>query len=219
MERTKVVVVDDHAMMRAGIRMLINAQSDMEVVGEAGDGKGAIERAVALHPDVILLDLSMPGLGGIAAVERLRKESPKTRVLILTMHEDPEYLRQALEAGASGYLVKRAADTELLTAIRAVRRGEAYVYSSLTGALLDMAFEKSQKQEVADQPADLSTREKEVLRLLALGHTNQQIAGILFLSIKTIETYRARIMEKLRLPTRAELVQYAIKHGLLNINE
>ena len=219
MERTRVVVVDDHAMMRAGLRMLINSQSDMEVVGEADDGRGAIEQAMALRPDVLLLDLSMPGLGGIVAVERVRKESAKTKILILTMHEDPEYLRQALEAGASGYLVKRAADTELLAAIRAVRRGEGYIYSSLTGALLSMAFEKGKKREETDRHADLSKREIEVLRLLALGHTNQQIADRLFLSVKTIETYRARITEKLQLPTRAELVRYAIQHGLLTPDE
>jgi two-component system response regulator NreC len=219
MEKTRVVVVDDHAVMRAGLRMLIDAQPDMAVVGEAGNGREAIEQAKASRPDLLLLDLSMPGLGGIATIELLRKEAPQAKVLILTMHDDPEYLRQVLEAGASGYLVKNAADTELLAAMRAVRRGEVYVYSSLTGALLDMAFDKRQKREERDAVADLSKREIEVLRLLALGHTNQQIADRLFLSVKTIETYRSRITEKLQLPTRAELVRYAIKHGLLTPDE
>ncbi len=219
MDKTKILIADDHAVMRAGLRMLIDAQPDMAVVGEAGDGREAIERARTSRPDVLLLDLSMPGLGGIAAIDLLRKEAPTTKVLILTMHEDSEYLRQALEAGASGYLVKSAADTELLAAIRAVRRGEVYVYSSLTGALLDLAFEKRQKRPEREGVADLSKREIEVLRLLALGHTNQQIADKLFLSVKTIETYRARITEKLQLPTRAELVRYAIKHGLLTPDE
>ena len=215
MGKINILVADDHAMMRAGLRMLIDAQLDMAVVGEAGDGREAIEQAKSLHPDLVLLDLSMPGLGGIPAIELLRKEAPGARVLVLTMHEDSEYLRQALEAGASGYLVKRAADTELLAAIRAVRRDEVYVHSSLTSTLLEMTFEKGQKGERTDGVTDLSKREIEVLRLLALGYTNRQIAGKLFLSVKTIETYRARITEKLQLPTRAELVRYAIKHGLL----
>jgi two-component system response regulator NreC len=219
MDRIRVLVADDHAVMRAGLRMLLDAQLDMAVVAEAGNGRDAVAQVKASRPDVVLLDLSMPGLGGIAAVELLRKEAPQAQVLILTMHEDPEYLRQALEAGASGYLVKSAADTELLAAIRAIRRGEKYVYSSLTGALLDMALEKRQKQVEQRGVADLSKREIEVLRLLALGHTNKQIADRLFLSVKTIETYRARIIEKLQLPTRAELVEYAIKHGLLSADE
>ncbi|HSB80959.1 MAG TPA: response regulator transcription factor [Candidatus Methylomirabilis sp.] len=219
MDKFRVLVADDHAVMRAGLRMLIDAQPDMGVVGEAGDGQEAIEHAKASRPDLLLLDLSMPGLGGIAAIELLRKEAPQTKVLILTMHEDPEYLRQALGAGASGYLVKSAAGTELLAAIRAVRRGEVYIYSSLTSTLLDMAFDKRQKQEERDGVANLSKREIEVLRLLALGHTNRQIADKLFLSVKTIDTYRARITEKLQLPTRAELVRYAIKHGLLTPDE
>jgi two-component system response regulator NreC len=219
MDRIRVLVADDHAVMRAGLRMLLDAQLDMAVVAEAGNGRDAVAQVKASRPDVVLLDLSMPGLGGIAAVELLRKEAPQAQVLILTMHEDPEYLRQALEAGASGYLVKSAADTELLAAIRAIRRGEKYVYSSLTGALLDMALEKRQKQGEQRGVADLSKREIEVLRLLALGHTNKQIADRLFLSVKTIETYRARIIEKLQLPTRAELVEYAIKHGLLSADE
>ncbi len=216
MKKIRILVTDDHAVVRAGLRMLINSQPDMEVVGEAADGREAIRQAKTLLPDIVLLDLSMPGMGGIAAVEQMGKDCPEVRVLVLTMHEDPAYLQQALKAGASGYLVKRAADTELVAAIRALTRGEVYVHSSLTGALLEMAFDPKGGGRPEDHLRDLSRREIEVLRLLALGHTNRQIADKLFLSVKTIETYRARLMEKLQVSTRAALVRFAMQHGLLS---
>ena len=221
MEKIRILLADDHAVVRAGLRMLINAQPDMEVVGEAADGREAIEQAEMLCPDVVLLDLTMPGLGGLSALGIIRGKAPGTKVLVLTMHDDEGYLRQVLEAGGSGYVVKKAADMELLSAIRAVRRGEIYVHSSLTKALVEGAFDRRGEGEAGtlDRFEDLSEREKEVLHLLARGYTNQQIADALFLSVKTIETYRARLMEKLKLRTRAELVHYALKKGLLTLDE
>lgn len=221
MDKIRILLADDHAVVRAGLRMLINAQPDMEVVGEAADGREAIEQAETLCPDVVLLDLTMPGLGGLSALGVIREKAPGTKVLVLTMHDDEGYLRQVLGAGGSGYVVKKAADMELLSAIRAVRRGEVYVHSSLTKALVEGVFDRRVEGEAgaSDRFEDLSEREKEVLRLLARGYTNQQIADALFLSVKTIETYRARLMEKLKLRTRAELVHYALKKGLLTLDE
>lgn len=221
MGKIRILLADDHAVVRAGLRMLLNAQPDMEVVGEAADGREAIEQAETLCPDVVLLDLTMPGLGGLSALGVIKEKAPGTKVLVLTMHDDEGYLRQVLGAGGSGYVVKKAADMELLAAIRAVRRGEIYVHSSLTKALLEGVFDRRVEGEAgaSNRFEDLSEREKEVLRLLARGYTNQQIADALFLSVKTIETYRARLMEKLKLRTRAELVHFALKKGLLTLDE
>ena len=218
MGRIRVLLVDDHTVLRAGLRLLLSAQPDMEVIGEASDGREAVDAAARLTPDVILLDISMPGMGGIEAVEALRRIQPGVRVLILTMHDDEEYLRQVLRSGASGYVLKKAADTELLSAIRAVHRGEIFVYPSLTRVLVEELFDRRNRVAARDAKSEhdgLSEREREVLRLVALGHSNQQIAEILILSVKTIETHKARIMAKLGVRSRAELVRYAIKKGLL----
>ncbi len=215
MERMKILLADDHAVLRAGLRMLINAQPDMEVVGEAGDGREAIEQVEKLWPDIVVLDLSMPGLDGLSALGLIKARAPRIKILVLTMHDDERYLREVLGAGGSGYVVKKAADMELLSAIRAVNRGEVYVNSSLTSPRVEEIFDRRVAGEVrvSDRFEDLSDREKEVLCLLARGYTNQQIADTLFSSVKTIETYRARLMEKLELRTRVELVQYALQRG------
>ncbi len=208
MAKIRVLIADDHAVLRAGLRMLLNAQADMEVVGEAGTTHEALHQARAQTPDVLTLDLTMPGGSAIPVIERLRQECPKTRVLVLTMHDDPAYLRTVLAAGGSGYVVKKAADAELLTAIRAVHQGRAFVDLDL----------RAGAPPALDEPAGsalLSQREREVLGLLAQGHTNQAVADKLFLSVKTIETYRTRIADKLGLRTRAELVRYALETGLL----
>lgn len=217
MTKIRILLADDHAVLRTGLRMIIDAQADMEVIGEAGDGREAIEQADRLRPDVVLLDLSMPGLGGLSALGVIRGKVPETKVLVLTMHDDEGYLGRVLEAGGSGYVVKKAADMELLSAIRAVKRGEVYVHSSLTRSLVEGTFDRRGEAGggASDCLEELSDREKEVLRLLAHGYTNQQIADTLLLSVKTIETYRARLMEKLKLRTRAELVHYALQKGLL----
>jgi len=218
MGKIRILIADDHAVLRAGLRMLINAQPDMEVVGEAGEGREAIKKVRLLRPDVVLLDLSMPGLGGLAALPILKARVPEAKVLILTMYDDESYLRQVLESGGSGYVVKKAADVELLTAVRAISRGELYVHSSMTRVLVEKVANKGGVREtgLVHLLEKLSEREQQVLRLLAHGYTNQQIADELFLSVKTIETYRARLMEKLKLRSRAELVKYALKKGLLS---
>lgn len=216
-EVIRVLLADDHAVLRSGLRLLIERQPGVEVVGEAGDGNEALAKAKALQPDLVLLDINMPGLDGLAALPKLRLESPNTRVLMLTMHDDVSYLQEALRAGASGYVLKRAVDNELLMAIQAVMRGETYVHSAMTQKLLQtMDGEKSPVKNEPDPWDALSERERDVLRLVALGYTNQEVAEELFLSVKTVETYRARGMEKLGLQTRAQLVKAALKRGLLD---
>lgn len=215
MPEARVLLADDHAVLRAGLRMLLDAQTGLVVVGEAGDGRAALQLAADLQPDIILLDLSMPGLDGLEAVPLLRKAAPAARVLVLTMHDDASYLRQALRLGAAGYVLKKAADGELIAAVRGVLRGEVYVHSALTHTLLEKLLPPSAAHVPADPWASLSEREQEALRLVALGHTSAEIADKLCLSVKTIETYRARGMEKLGLRSRAALVQFALAHNLL----
>jgi two-component system response regulator NreC len=209
---TSVVVVDDHAVVRSGLRLLLENQDDIEVVGEAGTAKDAIFRARALKPDVILLDVVMPGESGIDVLPQLRKESPETKVLVLSMQDDPSYVREAFAAGASGYVLKEAADEEVVAAVREVAGGGSYLHPALGARLV--AAEAAERAAADGDP--LSDREREVLRLLALGHTNQEIAERLYISVRTAESHRAHIMQKLRLTTRAELVRYALAHGLLS---
>ena len=207
----RVVLVDDHAVVRSGLRLLLDGHDDIEVVGEAGNAKDAIFRARALKPDVILLDVVMPGESGVEVLPKLLKESPATKVLVLSMQDDPSYVREAFGAGASGYVLKEAADEEVVSAVRDIASGGSYVHPTLGARLV-----AAEAQERAAAEADpLSDREREVLRLLALGHTNQEIAEQLYISVRTAESHRAHIMQKLRLSTRAELVRYALSHGLL----
>lgn len=214
--KTRVLLADDHAVLRSGLRLLLTSQSEYDVVGEASSGTETLSLAEQLQPDLILLDLSMPALGGLDALPTLRKLVPSARILILTMHDDPQYLRQALKYGASGYVLKKAADTELLSAIRAVLRGEVYVHPSMTRILLEDMLPASRAAEGENAWETLSEREREVLKMVALGHTSAEIAEQLDLSPKTVETYRARGMEKLGLRTRAALVKFALQNGLIN---
>lgn len=214
MAKIRVLVADDHAVLRSGLRLLINAQPDLHVVGEAGDAVGAVEQARLLRPDVISLDLAMPGSEGVGVIERLRRECPMSRILVLTMHGDPAFFRAALAAGAAGYVVKTAADTELVSALRAVYQGRTFVDVPL-GEQAGRVFSAPAPAPVPSADR-LSRREREVLRLLAEGHTNQQTADRLHLSVKTIETYRARVVEKLGLRNRADLVRYALDVGLIS---
>ena len=197
--------------MRSGLRLLLDAEEDIETVGEAGDAREAVFEARAREPDVILMDVVLGGKSGIEATPDVLKEAPEAKVLILSMQDDPRYVREAFSAGASGYVLKEAADRELVEAVRQVARGESYVHPAL-GAR--MATADAQAARAADEDP-LSEREREVLRLLALGHTNQEIAKMLYISVRTAETHRAHIMQKLRLATRAELVRYALAQGLL----
>ena len=212
-----MLIADDHAVLRAGLKLLINAQSDMQVVGEAGDGPATIRSAQATAPHVMLLDLSMPGSRFTQTIEQLVRVAPSSRVLVLTMHDDPAYLQAALQAGASGYIVKKAADVELLTAIRAVHHGRTFVDLTRPGeeARGHEVRRVSRESPAAGHPAVLSQREAEVLRLLAQGHTNQEAADHLAVSVKTVETHRKRLSDKLGLRSRAQLFRFAVEVGLL----
>jgi two-component system response regulator NreC len=210
----RTLVVDDHAVVRAGLRLLLEAEDDIEVVAEAGDARGAVFETRAQKPDVILLDVVMPGRSGLEAIPDLLKESPESKILVLSMQDDAAYVREAFASGASGYVLKEAVDAEVVGAVREVAEGRRYVHPVL-GARLVAADAEERAKEEADP---LSEREHEILRLLALGHTNQEIASSLYLSVRTVETHRAHIMQKLRISTRAELVRYALDHGMLDVS-
>ena len=213
-KRLRVLIADDHAVVRAGLRVLLEREEGIEPVAEAGTAQEAVDCARLLKPDLVLMDVTMPGESGIDALPRLLEGSPTSKVLVLSMHDDPRYVRAAFTAGASGYILKEAADTELVAAIREVANGATYVNPAL-GARMIAADTKQQADAEADP---LSLREHEVLQLLALGHTNQEIAEQLYISVRTAETHRAHIMRKLGLGSRAELVRYALAHELLTIS-
>jgi two-component system response regulator NreC len=215
--KIKVMIADDHAILRAGLRMLVNAQTDMEVVSEAPDGEQAVKTARETRPDVALLDLTMPRVGGMKALQEMARDCRETRVLVLTMHDDPAYLRSALAAGASGYLLKRAVDAELIAAIRAVHRGGIFVDPRLANVLVqDVLAKKSSKVGRTRPVSILSHRELQVLSLVARGYTSAEIAKQIFVGVKTIETYRSRFAEKLGLRTRSDVIRFAVQMGLLS---
>ncbi|HEX2506424.1 MAG TPA: response regulator transcription factor [Gaiellaceae bacterium] len=208
----RVLIADDHAVVRSGLRLVLEAEDDIEAVGEAGTAEDAVRQARELEPDVVLMDIVFGGSRtGIEVTPEVLRASPASKVLVLSMQDDPRYVREAFAAGASGYVLKEAADSELVTAVREVANGGDYVHPTL-GARMVAAEAKERARAEADP---LSEREREVLRLLALGHTNQEIAKQLFISVRTAETHRAHIMQKLRISTRAELVRYALDEGLM----
>jgi two-component system, NarL family, response regulator NreC len=207
----RVLLVDDHAILRAGLRRVLEAEDDIEVVGEAESGERAVFEALDVKPDVAVVDVVMPGKSGIEVTPELLKVLPKLKILVLSMQDDPRYVRAAFEAGASGYVLKEAADTEVVGAVRTVAGGERYVHPALGARLV--AAEVEERKRAEEDP--LSDREREVLRLLALGHTNQEIAKMLYISVRTAETHRAHLMQKLGLSSRAELVRYALDQGLI----
>jgi two-component system, NarL family, response regulator NreC len=209
MKKIRLLLADDHAILRAGLRVLLDAQPDMTVVAEAADGHEAIDRARVNRPDVAVVDLTMPGMSGVQTLERLRREVPATRLLVLTMHDDPAYAGLTLAAGATGHVVKDADSSELLAAIRAVHRGRTFVH---TGSPVD---DGTPADSATAMVPPLSRRELQVLELLARGHTNREVGQRLNLSVKTIETYRSRLSDKLGLHTRADLVRLAMALGLL----
>ena len=210
----RILIADDHAVVRSGLRALLQADADLEVVGEAEDGTQALRLAETLHPDMVLLDITMPPEDGIKTAKRLKEKHPELIVLFLTMHEDESLLHEALRAGAAGYVIKRADESEIIQAIHAASHGDIYVHPAMTRALLHQPITTEHRRGL---PADeLTRRELDVLRLLAKGNTNRQIAGLLGLSMRTVENHRANLMGKLGLVSRVELVNYAEEHNLLS---
>jgi two-component system response regulator NreC len=203
----RIVIADDHAVVRSGLRMLLDAEADFEVVAEAGDVDSARRYVRGHHPAVLILDLNMPGGSSLEAIPAIRAESPDTQIVVLTMQEEPAFARQALSAGATGYVLKEAADSELVEAVRRAAVSETYLNPALGARIA--------REPPPGPPDDLSEREVEVLRLIALGHTNSEIAQRLFLSVRTVETHRSHIQQKLRVSSRAELVRYALQRGLV----
>jgi len=218
-DEIRLFLADDHAVVRSGLRMLLQAQPDMKIVGEAETGQEAIRRVVELRPDVVLMDIEMPGMNGIEATRRIKAEAPQAAVLALTMYEDDQYFFEMLRAGASGYVPKRAAPDELVSAIRAVSRGEVYLYPSLAGRLVQDYLRRGPAGE-GEPPADeLTPREQEVLTLIAEGFSNNEIADRLVISAKTVDRHRENLMRKLNLHNRVDLVKYALRKGLIGLEE
>ncbi len=214
-QKIRVLLADDHTILRAGLRMMLDAQPDIEVIGEASDGRQALAEAQRLQPDLVLMDITMPEMNGIEATRQIKRALDSTRVLILTMHENEEYLFQVLRAGASGYILKEAAGTELISAIRIVYSGRFYMSPSAQSMMVGDYLQRVRSGEERDSYSALTEREREILKLVAEGHTNNQIAERLFISPKTVDTHRTHIMDKLNLHSRAELVKYAMRRGLL----
>lgn len=212
---TKVLLADDHAILRDGLRMVLEAQPGLTVVGEAEDGRQALEMVERLHPDVVVMDIAMPNMNGAEATRQITRRFPQTRVLILTMHENPQYLAQIVNAGAVGCVLKRSAGTELVTAVRAAARGESYFSPTLATMMLDV-YRMQLAAKGEDELSMLTEREREVLQLIAEGKTNQEIAEQLVLSIKTVQTHRMHLMDKLGVHDRTELVKYAIRLGMIS---
>jgi len=215
MSKIRVLIVDDHAMFREGIRSLLQSYDDIEIVGEATQGREAIEKVRQLIPQVVLMDIAMPVMGGLEATRRIHKENPNTMVLALTQYEDSEYILTMLRAGAKGYISKIATAAELVSAIRAVHKGESYLYPSATTALIAEYLTRVGGEE--SEYERLTEREREILQLVAEGRTNREIADMLFISVKTVLRHRTDIMEKLGLHNRTELIKYAISKGLIEM--
>lgn len=215
MARIKVLVADDHAIVREGVRMILAREPDIEVVGEASDGAQALDLVARFAPHVVIMDISMPGMGGIEATQQLKARHPAVQVLALTMHEDESYVFQLLRAGAAGYVLKRAAAQDLVQAVRAAAKGEAFLYPSVARKVVEDYLKRVEAGEERERYDGLTAREKEILTLIASGLSNQQIAEKLYISIKTVQTHRAHILEKLGLHDRTELVRYAIRKGLI----
>lgn len=218
MPEIRVLIVDDHAMVREGIRMILAAQPDIKVVGEAADGAQAIEQVRKLDPDVALMDIAMPGLGGLEATLEIRKSHPRTRVLVLSQYDNKEYVFRLLKAGASGYILKSAAGTELVSAIRSVNEGGSILDPAVAQGVIE-GFVKSGSGDQQSAYEELSDREKQVLKLVAEGYTSKHIADALFLSVKTVMVHRANVMEKLDIHNRTDLIKYAISKGLISMPE
>lgn len=215
----RLLLADDHAVVRSGLRLLLEAQPDMVIIGEVENGEDAISRTAELKPDVVLMDIEMPGMNGIEATRRIKRESPQTAVLALTMYEDDQYFFEMLQAGAAGYVPKRAAPDELASAIRAVSRGDVFLYPSLAGRLVQDYLVRRDVEANEPTPDDLTPREQEVLTLIAQGLSNGEIGDQLVISVKTVDRHRENIMRKLNLHNRVDLVKYALRKGLIGLDD
>jgi DNA-binding NarL/FixJ family response regulator len=218
MPKTRVLIVDDHALVREGITAFLKMCDDIEVVAEASDGLEAIEKVKKIHPDIILMDISMPKLGGFEAVTEIKKIAPHAKILILSQYDDREYISRFLKAGVSGYLLKKAVGSDLITAIRAVSRGELYLHPSITSEVVAGYLRRGKQVTVKDPYEKLTDREKQVLKLIAEGHTHKEIAEILNISVKTVIAHQTNISEKLDMHTKSDLIKFAIQKGIIKID-
>lgn len=218
MSKIKVLLADDHTLLRSGLCRLLSEADDIEVVGEADNGLTAVQKVQELMPDIVLMDIGMPVMNGMAATKEIKRRHPEVKVLVLTVHENEEYLLQAFQAGASGYVIKRAADTDLVSAIQTVAAGDYVLHPSVTRMMMNHYLEKLSSGGDGEQKHDtLTDREREILKLVAEGYTNREIGENLYISVKTVDTHKAHIMDKLNLHKRAELVRYAIHNGMLQL--
>ncbi|MHB8621085.1 MAG: response regulator [Chloroflexota bacterium] len=213
----RVLIADDHAILREGIRLLLRTQPDLEVVGEAADGQDAFFKVEDLRPHVVLMDIGMPGVNGLDATQQIKRAFPAVKVLILTQHDNDEYVYRILQAGASGYVLKRAAGADLVSAIRSVNKSNAFLYPSMTKGLLSDYLKRAEAGEERASYDGLTERERQILKMIAEGCTNQQIADLLCLSVKTVQAHRGHLMEKLNMHDRTELVKYAIRKGIIRV--
>ncbi len=214
MHTIRILLADDHAIMRDGIRALVDLHDDIEIVGEASEGREAIDKVQELEPDIVVMDIAMPGMDGLEATRRIKNKHPKVKVLILTQYNNREYILSAIKAGAAGYVPKRALGSDLIAALYAVHTGESFLYPSAAAALIE-----DYRQQAKVEPYDrLTAREREILKLIAEGHTSREIAGMLFISLKTVQGHRAKIMEKLDIHNRTELIKYAMRKGLVSMD-
>lgn len=218
MDKIRVLIAEDHVLVREGLRTLIEAQPDIEVVAEATNGEEAVQLTKEVHPDVILMDITMPKMNGLEATRLIKQDNPDTRILVLTMHESDEYFFKILEAGASGYFIKGGSSTELISALRVVWRGDAFIYPTMANKLLSDYLQRVQAGHDEENFGGLTDRQRQILKLIAEGHTNQEIADLLVLSVTTVQTHRAHIMAKLKFRSRTELIKYAIRHGFIKLD-
>ena len=215
MGKIKTLIVDDHAVLRDGVRALLSLHDDIEVIGEASEGKEAIRKVQELMPDVVIMDIAMPGMDGLEATRRIRKKYPKIKVLVLTQHDNKEYILSVIKAGASGYVPKRALGSELVFAIRAVKEGDTFLYPSAAAALIEDYLQQNKDEDPYDQ---LTAREREIFKLIAEGYTSREIASMLSLSLRTVQGHRFTITEKLNVHNRTELIKYAIRKGVVSLD-
>lgn len=211
-----VLLADDHPVFRSGLKSVLLADKKLEVIAEVSTGEDAVSEAVLKKPDIVIMDVNMPGIDGIEAAKQIKETNPEIKILILTMYTDEAYLKEGLKAGASGYVLKKAVDTELLSAIHTVLRGENYIYPTLIPSLYQTSIKQNEDDNKHSHENSLSQREQEVLKYIALGYTHQEIADTLYISVKTVDTYKARIMDKLNVNKRSDLVRFALKHGLIS---